>query len=981
MVGFRLFGSQQSRLAHQVARVLSLVIIFSLLAALAVLPTSAASTSLVISEVAYDPSGIEPDDEWIEIYNPTTSTIDLSGFKIGDEETSGGGEGMLQFPSGASIAPGQVIIIANTASGFLWTYGFEPDYEMNETDAFVPNMTKYTAWASGSVALSNSGDEVLLLDGNDALVDAVSWGSSTFAFNPSAPDVPDGHSLERDPADVDTDSAADWVDQPLPDPGFVVSSPDPTPTSTSSPTPTPTATPDVSCGKSSSYTAVWEIQGNGHTSPYNGQQVSDVRGIVTANFQQGTGGPYELWGFFVQAHEPDCDAATSDGIFVYTGSSPKSIAVGDLVTLSGARVAEYQGPSSFTWELTLTQLDCRSGCSVSVSTAGYGLPAPLEYDPPQNESDALAYNEAREGMLVQVTVDSTVIAAANPYNELIMLRGTGLDRLHRDDPAHGHIITVDGDGIAAANCGQDGLPYIKTFDTITYNPAGGSAVYGPLNYNFNLYKVQQDDDRFCVGYTAGNDSSYDPADNPAPAADANVFTIGSFNAWNFFDTSDDPQKNEPLPTQAEYDLKSRKHADVICNTQGLNRPLVVGVQEIENDTVLQKLTGDISALCGVTYNYHTLAGPDDRSIQVGFLTRADRVTVLEYNDRQGCSATNWGVTYESNDHQPDVSCSGSTPYYLFNRPPLHLRAQVDLAGSTRTFHVIVNHFKSKLSSSACSQPDCTDWRVEQAQHVDNLVDSLLAADPNALIIVLGDLNDFYHSQPLDILDKTYGVLTNVWDDKVGPPSTGQGTITRYSYIHNGVSQTLDHLLVSDALNALARVVAPRHINPDWPALHMSDTSMYRSSDHDPLLVAFDFSSGGSPTPTPSPTATPAPTPTPTPTPAPSSTMHVGDLDRSASNAGGSWRATVTITVHDANENPIANATVTGTWSGGYSGSASCTTDSNGRCSVTTGNIAKKKSSVTFTVSGVSHNTLTYDSTSNHDPDSDSNGTRITVYKP
>lgn len=109
-------------------------------------------------------------------------------------------------------------------------------------------------------------------------------------------------------------------------------------------------------------------------------------------------------------------------------------------------------------------------------------------------------------------------------------------------------------------------------------------------------------------------------------------------------------------------------------------------------------------------------------------------------------------------------------------------------------------------------------------------------------------------------------------------------------------------------------------------------------------------------------------------------VHVGDLD--ASNTGGKsgWRATITITLHDANHGPVSGATVSGAWSDGYSGNSSCTTGANGQCSVTSGNIPKRKNSATFTVTNVS-GALTYLPTSNHDPDGDSNGTSITVFKP
>jgi hypothetical protein len=134
---------------------------------------------------------------------------------------------------------------------------------------------------------------------------------------------------------------------------------------------------------------------------------------------------------------------------------------------------------------------------------------------------------------------------------------------------------------------------------------------------------------------------------------------------------------------------------------------------------------------------------------------------------------------------------------------------------------------------------------------------------------------------------------------------------------------------------------------------------------------------------PAPTATPAPTPAATPTPMPggSTTMHVGDLDRASSSPSNKWTANVTITIHDANHNPVANATVRGAWSNGASGTASCTTSSNGQCSVSKSDIPKGKNSVTFTVNNATHATLAYASANNHDPDGDSNGATIIVPRP
>lgn len=178
----------------------------------AVLPARGA---LVISEVVYNEVGSDPLGEWIEIYNNGDATIDLSNYKIGDEESSTGtgvGEAIHQFPAGASIAPGAVQIVAVSAARFFQVYGVNPTYEVTLTDGSVPDMLPYATWDSdgGTFNMSNSSDQALVIDGADALVDAMSWGG-TFAFNPALADAEgDGQSYERINALVDTDTAADW---------------------------------------------------------------------------------------------------------------------------------------------------------------------------------------------------------------------------------------------------------------------------------------------------------------------------------------------------------------------------------------------------------------------------------------------------------------------------------------------------------------------------------------------------------------------------------------------------------------------------------------------------------------------------------------------------------------------------------------------------------------------------------------------------
>ncbi len=123
-----------------------------------------------------------------------------------------------------------------------------------------------------------------------------------------------------------------------------------------------------------------------------------------------------------------------------------------------------------------------------------------------------------------------------------------------------------------------------------------------------------------------------------------------------------------------------------------------------------------------------------------------------------------------------------------------------------------------------------------------------------------------------------------------------------------------------------------------------------------------------------------PTPTPTATPPPGSNVHVGDLDASATTSGRSWTANVTVTVHNNSEAPVANATVSGNWSNGTTGSGSCVTNASGQCVISKSGLGNSLSSVTFTVSNVAVGGQNYAAGDNHDPDGDSNGTSIVVNK-
>ncbi len=162
------------------------------------------SSPLIISEVLYDAVEAEPMHEWFEIYNMTGEPFSLNGFRIGDEEMPGGGEGMMAFPPEAFIEPGQPFVVANNGFEFASTWPVPADFELVDSDPMIPDLVPAEEWASGNIQLSNSGDELLLLDRCWTILDVVTWENGEFPGIEPAQEANAGQSIARsDPVDTD----------------------------------------------------------------------------------------------------------------------------------------------------------------------------------------------------------------------------------------------------------------------------------------------------------------------------------------------------------------------------------------------------------------------------------------------------------------------------------------------------------------------------------------------------------------------------------------------------------------------------------------------------------------------------------------------------------------------------------------------------------------------------------------------------------
>jgi hypothetical protein len=186
-----------------------------------------AADHVLISEVMFNPPGVDDWGEWVELYNPTESAVDIGGWYLGDAVRKKDYERLYAFPAGTAIPAQGTLVIARRATAYQ-ALGYAgkpvPDWECKDSSS-VPDMVR-TSWGDGKLALGNAGDEVLLLDAARRTVDVVVYGTGRYSGVLSWGDVSgvySGDSLERWPANRDSnDCGRDFRVRYAPDPGNVV---------------------------------------------------------------------------------------------------------------------------------------------------------------------------------------------------------------------------------------------------------------------------------------------------------------------------------------------------------------------------------------------------------------------------------------------------------------------------------------------------------------------------------------------------------------------------------------------------------------------------------------------------------------------------------------------------------------------------------------------------------------------------------------
>ncbi len=549
------------------------------------------------------------------------------------------------------------------------------------------------------------------------------------------------------------------------------------------------------------------VQGSGPTTPLAGRQVT-VRGTVVGDVPG-------LSGFYLQDADGDTDAATSDGIFVF---SPVAVDLGDTVAVTGA-------PQEFGGQ---TQIASRTEVQVCADGAAADLPAAAPLDLPADD----ATRERLEGMLV-APVDTLTVSEVfdlTSFGELTLSEGgllvqptelarpgAGAQAIAAENTLR-RIVLDDG---LSARVTTTTRPYLSPTTPVRVGDAPAFTSPLVLGHGFSQWRLQPAD-----GTAEG---TFAPQ-NTRPAAPDEVggdVQVGAFNVLNYFLTLE-KDGGRGATTTAEFEEQAGK---IVPAIEALGAD-VVTLMEIEDtdstgyspgdaDRALAELTGRLNAAAGYDkWSYVPL--PDE-------LYSVDRDVIRS------------AIIYQDDVVQPVGDPVGLVDEEAWDnaREP---QAQVFVKDGD-AFTVVANHFKSKGSGSGTGNVDSGDGqgasnadRVQQAESLAAFTEQLRASSGDEDVLLMGDFNAYTQEDPMVVLYRAgYTDLGSEFDEE------------RYSYVFDDMSGSLDHALATDALTAKVTGVAHWNINSvesfayqyvGDPALYAPDP--YRSSDHDPLVLGIDL---------------------------------------------------------------------------------------------------------------------------------------------
>jgi len=568
-------------------------------------------------------------------------------------------------------------------------------------------------------------------------------------------------------------------------------------------------TVDVTVTAGLAITPIGAIQGPGAASPRIGETVS-TGGIVTLVTNNG---------FFLQDPAGDSDPATSDGLYVFTGTAP-TVVVGQRIRLKGT-VAEFNGQTELT-----------GASNITVLASGEALPQPVDVTLPESVNGDL---ERYEGMVVRIVSPMTVAQNyfLGRYGQLTLSANGRIEKAtNRARPGSPEAVALADENQRRLLVLDDGssrqnpnpVPYLGAGSTVRAGDIVNGSLVGVLEHgainagsppaiDYRLNPIEP------VSFTRSNPRTNSPAD-----VGGNV-KVASFNVLNYFN-GDGAGGGFPTSRGASDVAEFQRQRDKIINALKALNADVVGLMEIENDgygtrSAIQDLVNGLNAAMGAnTYAVvpDPVSGTGTDEIKVALIYKPSRVS--------------------------RVGASVSDPDPINNRPPL---AQTFSALNGEKFSVIVNHFKSKGCADATGadmdqndgQGCYNDRRIKQATRLGAFIKQVQSSAADDDVVVIGDLNAYGKEDPIHTLTE-FGLIDQLAAREANP----------YSYVFDGETGYLDHALTSAGMNPQVADVSHWHINADEPSfldynLEFKPQDLYtsapwRSSDHDPVIIGLQL---------------------------------------------------------------------------------------------------------------------------------------------
>jgi len=574
--------------------------------------------------------------------------------------------------------------------------------------------------------------------------------------------------------------------------------------------------------------AIGAVQGPGATSPLVGREVI-VEGVVTARFDG-------IGGFFMQspAGEGDGDPATSDGIFVTSGSLPvPPAAVGHLVRVRGEVAELGEAPATLT-AILAAEFD---------DLGAVGLDAVEVAVVRETPESAYAWSRL-EGMLVRIEAPLTVSghAGLQRFGEVITSFG---GRLYQ--PTELHPPGPEADALAARNAAatlvlDDGsteqwpesVPWLPGWPDHDAPFRAGSVldpVTGVVDARRGAYLLLPDRPV----------SVAQPALRPDPPQVGGRLRIGVMNVENLFN-GDGRGGGFPTPRGAATpELYRVQQAKLVATVQSLDVE-ILALAEVENDGAgpLTALAAFVRALneAGPIRDWQAIEvaeGPGGDAIRVALVYRASRVRPVGPAVFPDDPIFEWGSRppLAQAFELVDGSAGGPDP---------------EAGAEAGRWLVVANHLKSKGGCPDEGHPraspgdfDLGDgqacWnahRVTAATALGTWIDSDPTGTGSRNALIVGDLNSYGSEDPIRVLaDQGW------WD-----AFAATGHERPYSYVFQGQAGRLDHVLIRDTGVGSLRGTAIWHSNADeftgFGYEFDPEPTVWRSSDHDVLVVGLGW---------------------------------------------------------------------------------------------------------------------------------------------